>query len=103
MAGGPAAPHNLYMVQKHKLSLHDQNDTFVRMSITKPDLLRQESGKSILKPTLILTALIFLIIAPEPDSHDIADMTANFLVTQNPAILAASTDQLQTVKEEQNR
>lgn len=42
------------------------------------------------KPTMILTTLIFLIFAPEPDSRDIAEVTANFLVPTSHSVLLAS-------------
>ena len=43
-----------------------------------------------LKPTLILTTLLFLLAAPTPDSQDIAEMSANFLVLNNETGLLAS-------------
>ena len=48
--------------------------------------------RGILKPTLILTALLFLLVAPAPDSHDISEMTANFIVSESPSGLMASAD-----------
>ena len=48
-----------------------------------------------LKPTLILTTLIFLIFAPVPDSRDIADLTANFLVPTSYSVLQASEKPVQ--------
>ena len=43
-----------------------------------------------LKPTLILTTLLFLLAAPTPDSQDIAEMSANFLILNNNLGLLAS-------------
>ncbi|MGB5488862.1 MAG: hypothetical protein WBN06_15835 [Lysobacterales bacterium] len=43
-----------------------------------------------LKPTLILTTLLFLLVAPTPDSQDIAEMSANFLILNNDLGLLAS-------------
>jgi hypothetical protein len=43
-----------------------------------------------LKSILLLTTFLFLIIAPEPDAADIADITANLIVPQNHAVLMAS-------------
>ena len=43
-----------------------------------------------LKQTLILSTLFFLIIAPTPDSRDIAEMTANFLVPAGHTVLSIS-------------
>ena len=43
-----------------------------------------------LKPTLILTTLLFLLVAPTPDSQDIAEMSANFLILNNNLGLLAS-------------
>lgn len=53
-----------------------------------------------LKPTLILTTLLFLIFAPAPDSRDIAEMTANFLVPTNHSVLLASEGRVQINVEE---
>ena len=53
-----------------------------------------------LKPTLILTALLFLLVAPAPDSHDISEMTANFIVSEHPSGLMASADPVKASKEE---
>jgi hypothetical protein len=47
-----------------------------------------------LKPTLILTTLLFLLVAPAPDSNDISEMTANFLVSENQTGLMASAEPL---------
>ena len=43
-----------------------------------------------LKPTMILTIMLFLIIAPATDSRDIAEMTANFLVPTSHSMLLVS-------------
>jgi hypothetical protein len=40
-------------------------------------------NKAFWKPTLLLATAIFLIIAPAPDPHDIAEITANFIVAAN--------------------
>jgi hypothetical protein len=40
-------------------------------------------NKSFWKQSLLLATAIFLIIAPAPDSHDIAEVTANFIVAAN--------------------
>ena len=53
-----------------------------------------------LKPTLILTTLLFLIFAPAPDSRDIAEMTADFLVPTNHSVLLASEGRVQINVEE---
>jgi len=42
-----------------------------------------------LKPILVLTTLLFLIVAPEPDSKTISEMTANLLVAENHTVLMA--------------
>lgn len=52
------------------------------------------------KPTLILTTLLFLLVAPAPDSQDIAEMTANFLVLNNQPGLLASEESVQPVQKE---
>lgn len=61
----------------------------------------QYAQQSILKPTLILATLLFLLVAPTPDSQDIAEMTANFLVPDNHAGLQASEEPVKPVQEEQ--
>lgn len=55
-----------------------------------------------LKSTLILTTLLFLSIAPEPDSRDIAEVSANFLVTATETGLMAADTLSPPVKEELN-
>lgn len=37
--------------------------------------------RTTLKQTLLLATAIFLIIAPAPDSSDIAELSANFILT----------------------
>lgn len=64
----------------------------------RPDA--RDSEKPVLKPVLILTTLLFLIVAPEPDSKDIAELTANFIVPENHSVLLASTKQSDSVKRE---
>jgi len=49
-----------------------------------------------LKPTMILATLLFLLVAPAPDSHDISEMTANFIVLDNHSGLMASAEPVQT-------
>ena len=44
-----------------------------------------------LKETLTLTALIFLMFIPDPDSRYIAEISANFLVPTYHSVLLAST------------
>ncbi len=53
-----------------------------------------------LKSTLILTTLLFLSIAPEPDSRDIAEMSANFLVTATETGLMAAENLSPPVQKE---
>lgn len=53
------------------------------------ELRGQESS---LKPVLLLTALLFLIMAPAPDARDIAEMSANFLIVKNPQGLMAAEE-----------
>jgi len=53
-----------------------------------------------LKPTMILTTLLFLLVAPAPNSQDIAEITANFLIANNHSGLMASEKPLQFVQEE---
>ena len=60
----------------------------------------QTIQNGLLKPTLILTTLLFLSIAPEPDSRDIAEMSANFLVLANHSALMASSEPVPAVEAE---
>ncbi len=52
------------------------------------------------KPTMILTTLLFLMFAPAPDSRDIADISANFLVPTSHSVLLASDKPVQINVEE---
>ena len=51
-----------------------------------------------LKSTLLVTILLFLIVAPEPDAKDIADITAKLIVSETPAVLMASDKEKSRVK-----
>ena len=62
--------------------------------------LTNSQDVSYLKPTLILTTLLFLMIAPAPDSRDIAEMTANFLMPTSHSVLLASDKRIQINVEE---
>lgn len=53
-----------------------------------------------LKPTLILTTLLFLLVAPAPDSRDLAEMTANFLTVENHSGLMAAAEPVKSAGEE---
>jgi len=59
------------------------------------ELRGQESS---LKPILLLTTLLFLIMAPAPDARDIAEMSANFLVIKSQQGLMAAEDPGETVE-----
>lgn len=56
------------------------------------ELSDSKRNDSIIKPSLILATLLFLIVAPEPDSQDFAEMSANFLSLENHTVLLASTE-----------
>jgi hypothetical protein len=43
-----------------------------------------------LKSIVLLTTLIFLIMAPVPDAKDIADMTANLIILDHDTALMAA-------------
>ena len=58
---------------------------------------------SMLKQMLILTTLLFLMFAPAPDSRDIVEMTANFLVPANYSVLLASDKRVQINVEEHSK
>ena len=60
------------------------------------ELCGQDSS---LKPILLLTALLFLIMAPAPDASDIAEMSANFLIVKSPQGLMAAEEVSDTVEE----
>lgn len=53
-----------------------------------------------LKQAFILTTLFFLMFAPAPDSRDIAEMTAYFLVPTSSSALLASYKPVQINVEE---
>ena len=55
-----------------------------------------------LKPMLILTTLFFLMLAPAPDSRDIAEMTAYFLVPTGSSVLLASDKPVKINVDEQS-
>lgn len=57
---------------------------------------------SMIKSTLILTTLLFLLVAPAPDANDFAEMTANFLVLDNHSGLMASSEPVTPVREDLN-
>ena len=57
---------------------------------------------SMLKQTLILTTLLFLLVAPAPDANDFAEMTANFLRMDNLSGLMASVEPITPVIENRN-
>jgi len=44
------------------------------------------------KPVLLLTTLLFLMVAPAPDATDISQMTAGLLVLDQPAALMAADE-----------
>lgn len=58
----------------------------------KPGTAELCEQTSSLKPIMLLTALLFLLVAPAPDSRDIAEMSANFLVVKNPQALLAAEE-----------
>ncbi len=64
------------------------------------DMKNQVIQDSMLKPTLILATLLFLIVAPAPDSRDIAEMTADFLVPSNHSVLMAAEETIQSSSKE---
>jgi len=53
-----------------------------------------------LKQALILTTLFFLMLAPAPDSRDIAEITAYFLVPTSSSVLLASDKPIHVNTEE---
>lgn len=69
-------------------------------TIGKPAKDSQHSHGGMLKPTLILTTLLFLLVAPAPDSRDFAEMSANFLITDNHSGLMASSEPVKSEQEE---
>ena len=56
--------------------------------------------RGMLKPTLVLTTLLFLLVAPAPDSNDIAEMTGYFLLPQQNSGLMASAEPVIPVNKE---
>ena len=66
----------------------------------KPEKDFRNSHGSMLKQTLILASLLFLLIAPAPDSSDFAEMSAHFLIAESESGLLASSEPLQAKQEE---
>ncbi len=62
----------------------------------------QSIDSGFLKSTLLLTTLIFLSVAPEPDSRDIAEMSSNFIVPANHSALMASSEPVKVAEKELN-
>jgi len=46
---------------------------------------KDRENKTFLKQALLLTTAIFLMTAPTPDSHDIVEITANFIKAASPS------------------
>ena len=63
----------------------------------------QHVHRDLLKPTLVLSTLLFLLVAPAPDSRDLAEMTGNFLVVDNNSGLMAAAKPVQAAKEEEQQ
>jgi len=74
-----------------------QNPTLIPAG--KAEMENVDIQRGMLKPTLVLTTLLFLLVAPAPDSQDIAEITANFLVPNNHSGLLASAEPVIPVKE----
>jgi hypothetical protein len=53
-------------------------------------ILNHERDVAMIKPALLLAIFIFLVIAPEPESKDIAEMTKYLVVPDDHAALMAS-------------
>lgn len=62
------------------------------------DYRSNERDKKIFwKQTLLLATAIFLMIAPAPDSHDIAEITANFIIAADHSHPSSfKTDQIRS-------
>ena len=43
----------------------------------------KDREEPIFKPVMVLAFALFMLVAPDPDSSDIAEMTANFIVPVN--------------------
>ena len=43
----------------------------------------KRDNRSFLKQTLLLATAIFFMTAPVPDSHDITEITANFIISKH--------------------
>lgn len=60
------------------------------------ELWEQDSS---FKPILLLTTLLFLLIAPAPDARDIAEISANFLVVESQQGLMAAEEPTKPAEE----
>lgn len=45
--------------------------------------------RDMLKPTLVVAAAIFMLMAPAPDARDLTELTAGFIVPEAHAALLA--------------
>ena len=63
----------------------------------------QHVNRDLLKPTLVLSTLLFLLVAPAPDSHDFAEMTGNFLLANSNSGLMAAAKPIQAAEEEEQQ
>ena len=63
------------------------------------EMNKSHTQRDLLKPTLILSTLLFLLVAPAPDSHDLAEMTADFLIPDNHSGLMAAAEAVQPAED----
>lgn len=100
VVGVTGSDQNYHMIQANKYfrGRRNTNSRLEPATESKPENQAKDHGS--LRPTLVLTTLLFLIIAPEPDSQDIAEMTANFIAPQNHPVLLASTERTGSVHRE---
>jgi len=93
---------------KHNFAMDGRKGFSQRLQVMEPRI--QPTGKpekdfrhnrgSMLKQTLILASLLFLLVAPTPDSRDFAEMSANFLIADRTSGLLASSEPVQTKQEQ---
>lgn len=56
--------------------------------------MNPDRDSTMLKPTLLLATALFLVCAPAPDAKVIAELSANFIVTNNHAARIAAEPEL---------
>lgn len=92
--------HNLTVNERKGFSHRRQGNKPVKQPEWRPKMKNHSIEHGFLKSTLLLTTLIFLSVAPEPDSRDIAEMSSNFIVSAKHSALMASSEPVKAAEKE---